>query len=169
MPSATTRPASASSRRRHSDTARPPRRLAEHHGVHRRATSALARPLYQVEFEALILTSSKDEAAPGQMSVIHQDIRRLCRTARSLAEVSALLELPLGSARLLVTVLAERGLVHIVRPETDSEGAARVGLVADVLAGLQRLGEVPPSNQRPAGEEDVKAGGASSVVPRSLV
>lgn len=151
MPPATPQPSTAFRRRRHtSNTARPPRRLPEHHGVHRRATTALTRPRYQIELEALILTTAEDEASTGNLTAIHQDIRHLCRTARSLAEVSAILELPLGTTRLLVTVLAEGGLVHIVRPETDPDGAAHIRLVADVLAGLHRLGEVLPENPRVA-------------------
>jgi hypothetical protein len=119
--------------------------MPENHGVHRRATAALTRPRYQVELEALILTTAKDETPASELTAIHQDIRHLCRSARSLAEVSATLALPLGTARLLVTVLAESGLVHIMRPEIDPDGAAHIRLVTDVLAGLRRLGEVPPT------------------------
>ncbi|MET8289892.1 DUF742 domain-containing protein [Streptomyces sp. NPDC005132] len=145
MPSATPQPAHVSRRRRHiSDTARPPRRTPEHHGVHRRATAALTRPRYQIELEALVLTTAKDELPAGELATTHRDIRRLCRSARSLAEISATLSLPLGTARLLVTVLAESGLVHIVRPQTDPDGAAHIRLVADVLAGLRRLEEAQP-------------------------
>ncbi|MFF0143083.1 DUF742 domain-containing protein [Streptomyces sp. NPDC005227] len=145
MPPASPHPAYVSRRRRHpSDTTRPPRRSSEHHGVHRRATAALTRPRYQIELEALILTTPQDEPPAGELTAIHQDIRHLCRSARSLAEISATLALPLGAARLLVTVLAEDGLVHIARPETDPDGAARIGLVADVLAGLRRLEDATP-------------------------
>ncbi|MGW6489648.1 DUF742 domain-containing protein [Streptomyces sp. NPDC055056] len=149
MPPASPQPVSASRRRRHpSDTTRPPRRTPEHHGVHRRATAALIRPRYHIELEALILTTPQDEPPAGELTATHQDIRHLCRNARSLAEISATLQLPLGATRLLVTVLAEDGLVHIARPKTDPDGAAQISLVADVLAGLRRLQD--PTPPRPA-------------------
>ncbi|MER7982657.1 DUF742 domain-containing protein [Streptomyces sp. NPDC095817] len=152
MPPATPQPVSASRRRRHGSTAtRPPHRPSEQHGVHRRATSGLDKPRYQIELEALILTTARNEASSGELPAIHRDIRRLCHSARSLAEVSAVLELPLGTTRILVAVLAESGLVHIVRPEIGPDGIAHIRLVADVLAGLRLLEEVPPARQRADG------------------
>ncbi|MFF8531924.1 DUF742 domain-containing protein [Streptomyces sp. SAS_267] len=65
-----------------------------------------------------------------------------------MAEVFATLALPLGTARLLVSVLAESGVVHIVRPETEPDGAARIGVVLDVLAGLRRLEAGAPQDER---------------------
>ena len=56
------------------------------------------------------------------------------------AEVSALLNMPLGVARILVADLAEAGLVAVHQPGGDeTTGAPDVTLLERVLSGLRKL------------------------------
>jgi hypothetical protein len=60
---------------------------------------------------------------------------------KSVAEVSALLAMPLGVARILVADLAEAGLVAIHQPGHEGEpgGQPDVTLLERVLSGLRKL------------------------------
>ncbi|CRK61900.1 multi-component regulatory system-6 [Alloactinosynnema sp. L-07] len=66
----------------------------------------------------------------------HRPLAELCASPRSVAEVAALLSLPLGVARVLISDLAQQGVLVVDRT---------VGVAPDlmmlnrVLAGLQRL------------------------------
>lgn len=81
----------------------------------------------------------------------HQRICHLCREIKSVAEVSALLSMPLGVTRILLADLAEAGLVAIHQPGGDDNatGAPDVTLVERVLSGLRALDG--PRTPRPRG------------------
>ncbi|WP_420717103.1 DUF742 domain-containing protein [Streptomyces sp. H27-G5] len=67
-------------------------------------TGGRTRPRYQLAIEALVSTT----ADPMHLSSLlpeHQRICTLCREVKSVAEVSALLSMPLGVARILVADL----------------------------------------------------------------
>ncbi|MCX2967465.1 DUF742 domain-containing protein [Streptomyces sp. TRM70308] len=103
-------------------------------------TGGRTRPRYQLAIEALVSNS----ADPGQLHGLlpeHQRICHLCREVKSVAEISALLAIPLGVARILVADLAEAGMVAIHQPGGDSEpgGAPDVTLLERVLSGLRKL------------------------------
>jgi hypothetical protein len=75
---------------------------------------------------------------PTRLSLEHRSIARLCREAQSVAEIAAHLDFPLGVARILVSDLADQGVV-VVHRTPDREGQAGVALLEQVLQGLQRL------------------------------
>ena len=88
-------------------------------------TGGRTRPRYQLAIEALVSTT----AAPDQLQGLlpeHQRICHLCLEVKSVAEVSALVGIPLGVARILVADLAEAGLVAIHQP--GHEGSPVVSL-----------------------------------------
>jgi len=62
----------------------------------------------------------------------------LCRSVRSVAEISALLRVPPGVARVLTADLADEGLVRLDAPRLDEEQPA-LNLLERVLSGLRRL------------------------------
>jgi Protein of unknown function (DUF742). len=62
----------------------------------------------------------------------------LCRQVRSVAEVSALLRMPLGVARILIADMATEGLVHVHQQQLDA-GKPDQNLLERVLSGLRRL------------------------------
>ncbi|WP_394297619.1 DUF742 domain-containing protein [Streptomyces lavendulae] len=73
-------------------------------------TGGRTRPRYQLAIEALVSTTADPARLQGQLPE-HQRICRLCQEIKSVAEISALLSIPLGVARILVADLAEAGLV----------------------------------------------------------
>jgi hypothetical protein len=65
-------------------------------------------------------------------------ISELCRQVRSVAEISALLAIPLGVARVLVADMEADGLVKIYQPQLEA-GLPDRSLLERVLSGLRRL------------------------------
>jgi hypothetical protein len=103
-------------------------------------TGGRTRPRYQLAIEALVSTTADPERLRGQLPE-HQRICLLCREIKSIAEISALLTIPLGVVRILVADLAEAGLVQIHQPGGDesSGGQPAVTLLERVLSGLRKL------------------------------
>ncbi|MCX5203991.1 DUF742 domain-containing protein [Streptomyces sp. NBC_00237] len=103
-------------------------------------TGGRTRPRYQLAIEALVHTTAEPSRLQGQLPE-HQRICHLCREIKSVAEISALLSIPLGVARILVADLAEAGLVAIHQPGGDEAagGQPDVTLLERVLSGLRKL------------------------------
>ncbi|MFE9723279.1 DUF742 domain-containing protein [Streptomyces sp. NPDC005794] len=103
-------------------------------------TGGRTRPRYQLAIEALVSTTADPSRLQGQLPE-HQRICRLCIEIKSVAEVSALLSIPLGVTRILVADLAEAGLVAIHQPGGDETagGQPDVTLLERVLSGLRKL------------------------------
>ncbi|GAA4865343.1 DUF742 domain-containing protein [Kitasatospora sp. NPDC048365] len=103
-------------------------------------TGGRTRPRYELAIEALVSANVE----PGRLATLlpeHQRICTLCTEVKSVAEVSALLNLPLGVARILVADLAEAGLVAIHQPAAGGESGNQpdVTLLERVLSGLRKL------------------------------
>ncbi|MFE2560468.1 DUF742 domain-containing protein [Streptomyces sp. NBC_00090] len=103
-------------------------------------TGGRTRPRYQLAIEALVSTTADLARLQGQLPE-HQRICQLCIEIKSVAEISALLSIPLGVARILVADLAEAGLVAIHQPGGDEAagGQPAVTLLERVLSGLRKL------------------------------
>ncbi|WP_329620996.1 DUF742 domain-containing protein [Streptomyces sp. NBC_01255] len=103
-------------------------------------TGGRTRPRYQLAIEALVSTTADLSRLQGQLPE-HQRICQLCIEIKSVAEISALLSIPLGVARILVADLAEAGLVAIHQPGGDEAagGQPAVTLLERVLSGLRKL------------------------------
>ncbi|MFI9625698.1 DUF742 domain-containing protein [Streptomyces sp. NPDC052042] len=103
-------------------------------------TGGRTRPRYQLAIEALVSTTADPSRLQGQLPE-HQRICRLCFEIKSVAEISALLSIPLGVVRILVADLAEAGLVAIHQPGGDESagGQPDVTLLERVLSGLRKL------------------------------
>ncbi|MFJ4922595.1 DUF742 domain-containing protein [Streptomyces sp. NPDC088725] len=103
-------------------------------------TGGRTRPRYQLAIEALVSTTAEPSQLQGQLPE-HQRICQLCFEIKSVAEISALLTIPLGVARILVADLAEAGLVAIHQPGGDEAagGQPDVTLLERVLSGLRKL------------------------------
>jgi hypothetical protein len=103
-------------------------------------TGGRTRPRYQLAIEALVTTTADPEQLRGQLPE-HQRICQLCWEIKSVAEVSALLSIPLGVTRILVADLAEAGLVAIHQPGGNEAtgGQPDVTLLERVLSGLRKL------------------------------
>ena len=104
-------------------------------------TGGRTRPRYQLAIEALVHTTADPSTLHGQLPE-QQRICRLCYEIKSVAEISALLTIPLGVARILVADLAEAGLAAIHQPggdDTNADGQPDVTLLERVLSGLRKL------------------------------
>ena len=67
-----------------------------------------------------------------------QAIVELCRRMRSVAEISALLRMPLGVVRVLISDLADQGRIRVYGTGQGPGGPDRA-LLERVLSGLRRL------------------------------
>jgi hypothetical protein len=101
-------------------------------------TSGRTRPRYQLAIEALVTTTA-DPRAYQALNPEHQRICDLCREVKAVAEVSALLSIPIGAARILVADLAEAGMVVIHQPGSgEAGGQSDAALLERVLSGLRK-------------------------------
>jgi hypothetical protein len=90
--------------------------------------------------EALVSTSDLGRSRSGQLDGTHQPIAELCAQSRSVAEVAALLRIPLGVARVLIADMVGLGLAVVHKTaDPDATGGVPISLMERVLAGLHRL------------------------------
>ncbi|MEV0638538.1 DUF742 domain-containing protein [Streptomyces sp. NPDC050619] len=91
-------------------------------------------------FEVETLVSTADPSfAPSATTQSDLAVLDLCREPRSVAEVAALLEVPLGVAKVLLGDLADRGVIVVHEAATDADDAPCEALMERVLIGLRRL------------------------------
>ncbi|MFJ2957091.1 DUF742 domain-containing protein [Streptomyces sp. NPDC087270] len=88
--------------------------------------------------EALVSTTARAWENGVRLFPEQQAICRLCLNLTSVAEISALLHIPLGVTRVLVGDLAESGLVNVQQPGHEG-GRPDVTLLERVLTGLRGL------------------------------
>jgi Protein of unknown function (DUF742) len=101
-------------------------------------TGGRTKPRYQLQIEAMVTAAQYKARDPLTFSPEYQAILRFCRDWRSVAEISAVLRLPLGVARILVADMAAEGLVRV--HQTDhKEGRPDLNLLERVLSGLRKL------------------------------
>jgi hypothetical protein len=93
----------------------------------------------ELEIEALVSTAPGSH--PNALNPEQQTIAALClRRFQSIAEISALLRLPLGVVRVLVGDMADQGLVQLYQPSHSAEDRRPdVALLERVLDGLRKL------------------------------
>jgi hypothetical protein len=97
------------------------------------------RTTSSVQLEIETLVSTVDWDYPGALKAEHQEVISLVTRPRSVAEVAALLRLPLGVAKVLLGDMAERGLIDVHRTVASEGEQPDLGLMERVLAGLRRL------------------------------
>ncbi|XRQ13610.1 DUF742 domain-containing protein [Actinomadura welshii] len=104
-------------------------------------TGGRTKPRYDLAIEALVTAAPYPPRDVSVLTPEYRAIMDLCRSARSVAEVSALLRLPLGVARVLVADMAVEGLLrlHQSQPATTAGGQPDLRLLERVLSGLRKL------------------------------
>lgn len=100
-------------------------------------TGGRTRSTVQLEIETLISTTPRAEAVLAGLRSEHQAVVQLCRRSKSVAEIGALLSLPLNVVRVLLEDMAGLGLVDV--HETTGGGEPDVELLNRVLHGLSNL------------------------------
>jgi hypothetical protein len=102
-------------------------------------TGGRTRPSCQLEIETLISSTARAEEMMHTMRSEHQSVARLCRDTRSVAEIGAILAIPLGVTRVLLDDMAGLGLVTVHGTKTTSEGLPDMDVLRRVLRGLSNL------------------------------
>jgi hypothetical protein len=102
-------------------------------------TRGRTRPVQDLAIETLVSTSDEGRDMTSICSAEHAAIAELCTEMRSVAEVAALLSLPLGVARVLLADMIDTGLVHVHRNPMGWGDAPDLALLERVLDGLYRL------------------------------
>ncbi|SFB73527.1 Protein of unknown function [Nocardioides terrae] len=105
-------------------------------------TGGRTKPKRDYPIEALVKTDSESGVlgANGFRSPEESAIADLCAQSRSVAEVAALIKLPLGVVRVLISDLVDRGVVQVHTSASASEDdRPDAALLERVLRGLRKL------------------------------
>lgn len=107
--------------------------------VARPYTVTRGRTAPQRRFDLITLVAARPGATiPDGLFPEHHEIVRRCRRPLSVAEVGAVLDLPLGTVRVLLGDLVEARLVETLEPPSLSERPS-MELLTALLAGLHAL------------------------------
>ena len=101
-------------------------------------TGGRTKPRYQLQIEAMVAASHYEARDLSVLSPECQAILGFCRDWRSVAEISAVLRMPLGVARVLIADMAMEGLVRVHQID-HAEGRPDINLLERVLSGLRKL------------------------------
>lgn len=94
---------------------------------------------FDLAIETLLSTSARGRAQMATLQVEHRAVAELCEQTRSVAEVAALMSLPLGVARVLLGDMAGLGVVTVHQTTSSAGSAPDLALMERVLSGLRRL------------------------------
>ncbi|MFW5417119.1 DUF742 domain-containing protein [Nocardiopsis sp. CNT-189] len=101
-------------------------------------TGGRTRSRHPLMVQTLVSTADPGHDPPENLMPESQDIYLLCRETRSVAEVSAELKIPLGVTQVLLSDLAELGLVYI-HPTITGNSPSENQVLERALRGLERL------------------------------
>ena len=113
----------------------------------RKAARSMVRPYTRtggrtrsdLALETLVSTSDRGRQSYDASSAEYRRICELCVETRSVAEVAALLAVPLGVGKILVEDLAEAGLVFIHKPGLVLGDRSSLDFLERVLNGIRAL------------------------------
>ncbi len=101
-------------------------------------TGGRTKPSYQLQIEAMVSATAYEARDLSALSPECQSILGCCRDWRSVAEISAVLRMPLGVARVLIGDMAMEGLVRVHQADY-AQGRPDLNLLERVLSGLRKL------------------------------
>ncbi|HEY2221188.1 DUF742 domain-containing protein [Actinomycetospora sp.] len=102
-------------------------------------TRGRTRPAYDLAVETLLSTTAHGRDPEQVTQYEHRMIADLCREPKSVAEVGALLSLPLGVARVLLGDMAAHGSIVVHETASSTGDSPDMALMERVLSGLRRL------------------------------
>lgn len=102
-------------------------------------TGGRTRPVYDLAVETLVSVGAAGRDTSRIPQYEHRAVAELCREPRSVAEVAALLTLPLGVARVLIGDMASQGTLVVHQTASTSGDVPDMALMERVLSGLRRL------------------------------
>jgi hypothetical protein len=94
---------------------------------------------FDLAIETLLSTSQRGREQMMMMTMEHRSVAQLCEQTRSVAEVAALLSVPLGVARVLLGDMAGLGLLMVHQTTSSTGKGPDLALMERVLGGLRRL------------------------------
>jgi hypothetical protein len=100
-------------------------------------TGGRTAPRTDLAMEALVSSATSMQLGLS-FTREYRAISELCRQVRSVAEISALLGIPLGVVRVLIADMEAEGLVKVYQPQLEA-GKPDLDLLERVLSGLRRL------------------------------
>lgn len=101
-------------------------------------TGGRTRSNHHLELETLV--SASDFCTPERLQrTEHHAVAEICQHPRSIAEVGAMLGVPLGVAKVLLGDMADLGLVTVHETVSDNSSSSHFLLMERVLSGLRRL------------------------------
>lgn len=101
-------------------------------------TGGRTQARYEFAVEALVSVTMQAWDGRIRLTPEQRAICQLCVDLKSVAEISALLHMPLGVTRVLVGDMAESGLLTVQQPG-HAEGRPDLTLLERVLVGLRSL------------------------------
>lgn len=102
-------------------------------------TQGRTAPVIDLGIETLVSTTEHGHDMAVLTCAEHRAVAELCGDPRSVAEVAALLSLPLGVARVVLADMAAIGLVVVHRNTYSGAETPDMALMERVLSGLRRL------------------------------
>ena len=102
-------------------------------------THGRTRPTRDLPIETLVSITQRGRAVVRGSTTEETEICALLRTSQSVAEVAALRRIPLGVARVLLSDLADRGIVAVHTARKGSGNRPSLELMERILHGLSRL------------------------------
>jgi hypothetical protein len=103
-------------------------------------TGGRTETAYDLPIEALISTNRATLQRIGRrMTSDHRAVTELCLMTRSVAEIAALMSLPLGVARIVLGDMASAGMVIVHRSDTSGGREPDLRMLERVLSGLRNL------------------------------
>jgi hypothetical protein len=94
---------------------------------------------FDLAIETLVSTSPQGREQLAMLQMEHRFVADLCDQPRSVAEVAALLSIPLGVARVLLGDMAGLGVVTVHQTASSTGKEPDLALMERVLSGLRRL------------------------------
>jgi Protein of unknown function (DUF742) len=101
-------------------------------------TRGRTKPRTRLEIEAMVVAAHYEPRDLSLLTPECQAILRICRDWRSVAEISAVLRMPLGVARILIADMAADRLVRVHQLD-HAQGRPEIRLLERVLSGLRKL------------------------------
>ncbi len=102
-------------------------------------TGGRTSPVFDLAVETLVSTSAHGHDVAVLTSAEHRAVAELCHDPRSVAEVAALLSLPLGVARVLLADMANIGLVVVPASAYSPADTPDMALMERGFSGPRRL------------------------------
>jgi hypothetical protein len=104
-------------------------------------TGGRTKPGRQLDLEALVLPTPNGREAweSPLLSPEHNTVLEICQRSVSVAEIAALLRVPLGVARVIIADMVDLGLVEVLKTAAADGEERDPAFLRRVLSGLQRL------------------------------